>query len=166
MGEQALLVLGLVVVTLVAMYSRNKGVIATSVILSANWLLNTTVCTVTGIDYPYGVFMFTDWLAGVAVVAGVPLYYHKWPRLAQIIIAAIYAVQIVWHICYMWSSQGQWIKYVSWWFLYYTAWAQLITVGVWLCGIGLRRHLFRVAVRLSSNQAVRERHSFSKGRIW
>jgi len=165
MAEQAALVLGLVVVTLVAMYSRNKGVIATSVVLSVSWLLNTVVCNATGINYPYGVFMFTDWLAGVLVVAVVPLYYHKFPKLGQIIVAAIYAVQVVWHVCYMWSSQGKWIEYVSWWFLYYTAWAQLLTVGIWLCVMGVHRHLFWSFVRIPLDQAVRTRGKNARDRI-
>lgn len=140
--------------TLVALTTRNTALIATSVVLLGNWIVNSAICKVTGIDYPFVAFMLVDYLSGLTVGLIVSLWLYRAPNRWQLLVTSVYAMQVVWHVCYMWSTQGEWIRYASWHFLSKTAWFQLLAVGAW-CVAELCNNVLWSDGRVSSDQGLR-----------
>lgn len=145
--------LALCAVTLVAITSRNKALIATSVLLLANWVVNSAICAATGEDYPYLAFMLTDYLTGLTTVLFVSMWLQSRPTRWQVIVTIVFSAQVLWHIRFMWSDQGQLMRYLSWHFLSKTAWAQLMFVGAW-CVVTLYNNILRSDGFISSDQGV------------
>jgi hypothetical protein len=109
----ALLILGLAV--------DARWLSGTAVILLGNWIAEVAMVQCSGEQFPWLFFMVADYLAALIILCIRP---NRW----QVVVAGIYAVQIVFHAAYGLSKQDAWARYDYWHGLTYTGWAQLAAI--------------------------------------
>lgn len=114
--------LGLLIAGLWRGKAREVGTVA---ILLVNWLSQVGAIRLTGEQFPWLLFIVTDYLSALAIFA---VAARRWGSA----IIAIYIVQILCHFAFGRSAQGRIEEYTYYWALTYTGWGQLLVVGGWL----------------------------------
>jgi hypothetical protein len=94
----------------------------TAAILLGNWLAEVAMVAYSGDQFPWLFFMVADYLSALAILVTMTT---RW----QVMVAAIYAVQMVCHAAFGLSAQGAWPRYQYWHALTYTGWAQLVVIA-------------------------------------
>lgn len=117
-----------------ALTLRNDRMLATAIVLLANWTVNTTIVTWLGDPYPWAWFLATDYLSGFVLVA-----LAGRPAMWQVFVTVLFALECVAHGAFGLSRRTPWTEYYYWYLLSYTAWAQLCVIAAWgLCEVAGR----------------------------
>lgn len=132
--------LSLTVLLVASFATREKCVIGTALALLTNWSVNTMAARSTGDDFPWGLFLATDYLTGLAIVAGMMLICEK-PKVGPIIVSSSYIIECIAHVAYSMSSHGAWAKYYYWQMMFWVAVCQALFVFGWGVYELARRHL-------------------------
>lgn len=114
--------LGLLIVAIMRGRGRAAGVV---VVLLVNWLLQVAVIQATGEQFPWLIFIVTDYLAALVLYA---VGGRRW----SMAVIAIYVVQILCHAGFGLSPKTALVEWRYYWALTYTGWGQLLVVGGWL----------------------------------
>jgi hypothetical protein len=123
--------LSLFCLLLVTVFASDRRLAVTSLVLCCNWLANSAIVAATGETYPFWFYIATDYIAGFVILIMSPLMVDRRVNLWQVTVTLIFAAQLICHARYGLSPGNAWVEYYSWYFLSYTAWLQLVIVGVW-----------------------------------
>lgn len=98
-----------------------KWLSGTALVLLGNWLAEIAMVRGSNEQFPWLFFIVADYMSALIILCMRP---NRW----QIMIAAVYAVQIICHAAFGFCGQTQAAKYYYWYALTYTGWAQLALV--------------------------------------
>jgi hypothetical protein len=108
----------------VAAMLRNGRMAWTAGLLLANWGINTWIAHVSGTQFNWAAMGLVDYFTA-ALILCVPL--TRW----QIMVACLYAYELVAHAAYAWVGPSPRSDYYYWYALSYGAWAQAWVVAGW-----------------------------------
>jgi hypothetical protein len=117
--------LALSIIVLGSILIREWRLTWTAALLLANWGLNTWVAQVSHTQFNWAAMALVDYVAA-ALILCIPL--TRW----QIIVACLYAYELIAHAARAWVGASPWSDYYYWYALHYGAWAQLWVVAIWL----------------------------------
>jgi hypothetical protein len=130
----ATLAIALAVAALASLSFKDEAKVVVALGLLLNWLINTIAVHVSGLDFPWPVFLMVDFTTACVILAADP------PK-TGLLIAASYSLQIVTHVAYGIAGAGPWHNYYYWWVLYTEAWLQIALLIVWFCHGGAKLRL-------------------------
>lgn len=119
-------------ITLIAMilgsaFLRNGRTLFVLLAISANWLVNTLVVGVSGATDPWWAFLPADYMTALVL-----LICCDRPCRWVMSVSVVYAAQCIAHGYYGAIAHDAYAMYYYYYFLSYSAWAQLLIVGGWL----------------------------------
>jgi hypothetical protein len=100
----------------------NQAAVKASALLLANWAVNTWIAEATGSQFNWAAMSFVDFATAAVLIAGAR------PTRAQILVACIYAYELVAHAS---RALGPMSDYTYWYALHYGAWAQAWVIAGW-----------------------------------
>jgi hypothetical protein len=127
-----------------ALALRNWRMAWTAALLLGNWGVNTWIAHVSGTQFNWAAMGLVDYLTA-ALILGARL--TRW----QIMVACLFAFQLVAHAAYAWSGSSPWSDYYYWHALSKLAWLQAFAVAGW-GGHDIARIMWR---RLGADRRVR-----------
>lgn len=108
----------------VAFVLRNWRMAWTAGLLLGNWGINTWIAHVSGTQFNWAAMGLVDYLTAALILSA---RLTRW----QIMVACLFAFQLVAHAAYAWAGSNPWSDYYYWHALSKLAWLQAFAVAGW-----------------------------------